>query len=98
MSRSSDPDLDFFLFIPDPGVKKAPGPRSGYATLLKGYCGLHLGFSNASFNMELTGRVLDELSKLGWSHVRHVSKDLQQVQLYSYEIVLVLHCFPYLYW
>jgi hypothetical protein len=75
-----DPDLDF-LHIPDPGVKKAPDSGSGYATLLKGNCGLYLGFSNSSFNMELTGRVLNELSKLGWSHVRHVSKDLQQVQL-----------------
>jgi hypothetical protein len=74
------PDPDFnFLLIPDPWGQKGTG--SGYAKLLKGNCGLYLGFSNASFNMELTGRVLGELSKLGWSHVRHVSKDLQQVQL-----------------
>jgi hypothetical protein len=39
-----DPDLDF-VFIPDPGVKKAPDPGSGSATLLerpflsyRGYC------------------------------------------------------------
>jgi hypothetical protein len=32
-SRIPDPDADF-LPIPDPGVKKAPDPRSGSATLL----------------------------------------------------------------
>jgi hypothetical protein len=31
-----DPDLDFYLSqIPDPGVKKAPDPGSGSATLYK---------------------------------------------------------------
>jgi hypothetical protein len=30
-----DPDPDFYSWIPDPGVKKAPDPGSGSATLLK---------------------------------------------------------------
>ncbi len=34
LSRIPDPDADFLPFrIPDPGVKKAPNPGSGYATL-----------------------------------------------------------------
>jgi hypothetical protein len=41
-SRILDPDADF-LPIPDPGVKKAPDPGSGSATLLNTYlCDFHL--------------------------------------------------------
>ncbi len=37
-SRIPDPDADFYPSrIPDPGVKKAPDPGSGFATLTKYY-------------------------------------------------------------
>jgi hypothetical protein len=45
------PEPDFFpsrIRIPDPGVKKAPDPGSGTATLLPN-CTMHISFDNHGY-------------------------------------------------